>query len=123
MPLSDWDRFGVNKVFPDNYQIRYNPEASFLYHLYHFNPGVKCEGNKKIEIKINPCIVKAAEAVQEKMQEMLAKKGIGIEANPSSNYMIGSFKRYDKHPITKWYNNGLTNDPLLLEQCAQIPVS
>lgn len=123
LPLSDWDRFGVNKVFPDNYQIRYNPEASFLYHLYHFNPGVKCEGNKKIEIKINPCIVKAAEAVQEKMQEMLAKKGIGIEANPSSNYMIGSFKRYDKHPITKWYNNGLTNDPLLLEQCAQIPVS
>ena len=57
------------------------------------------------------------------MQEMIAKRGIGIETNPSSNYMIGSFKRYDKHPITKWYNNGLTNDPLLLEQCPQIPVS
>lgn len=121
--LSDWDHFGVNKIFPDNYQIRYNPEAAFLYHLYHFNPGVKVEGNKKTEIKVNPCIVKAAERVQKKMQEMIAKKGIGIETNPSSNYMIGSFKRYDKHPITTWYNHDLTNDPILLEQCPQIPVS
>lgn len=123
LPLSDWERLGINKVFPDNYQIRYNPEAAFLYHLYHFNPGVKVEGNKKVEIKVNSCIVRAAEKVQKKMQEMIAKRGIGIETNPSSNYMIGSFKRYDKHPITKWYNNGLTNDPLLLEQCPQIPVS
>ena len=121
--LSDWDHFGVNKIFPDNYQIRYNPEAAFLYHLYHFNPGVKTEGNKKVEIKVNPCIVKAAERVQKKMQEMIAKRGIGIETNPSSNYMIGSFKRYDKHPITTWYNHDLTNDPILLEQCPQIPVS
>ena len=32
---------------------------------------------------------------------------IAIECNPSSNYKIGEMRRYDEHPITKFYNKGL----------------
>jgi len=41
------------------------------------------------------------------MQRVIAQKGIAIETNPSSNALIGTFKRYDKHPILNWYNIGL----------------
>lgn len=48
---------------------------------------------------------------------------ICIETNPSSNYLIGTFRRYDKHPIIQWYNHGLTKDLKELENCPQISVS
>lgn len=36
--------------------------------------------------------------------------------------MIGTFRRYDKHPITSWYNYGLTLDQGALERCPQLQV-
>ncbi len=48
--------------------------------------------------------------------------GIGIETNPSSNYLIDSFKRYDKHPIFDFYNIGLTSSQEDLDNCPQLPV-
>lgn len=87
--------------------LPYNPEAAYLYYSYHYNPEIKAEGNTRKEIKINPCIIKAACAVQKKLQWIIAQKGIVIETNPSSNALIGTFKRYDKHPILNCYNHGL----------------
>ena len=113
----------LNKVFPENYRIRYNPEAAYLYYCYHYNIEIKKEGNKRKEIKVNPCIIKAVYAVQKKMQWVVAQKGIGIETNPSSNALIGTFKRYDKHPILNWYNNGLTPKPQEVFGAPQIQVS
>lgn len=104
---SEWEEAGINKEFPENYRIRYNPEAAYLYYTYHYNEAVKQEGNKRKEIKVNPCIIKAVKAVQRQMQRVVAQKGIAIETNPSSNALIGTFKRYDKHPILNWYNIGL----------------
>ena len=120
---SEWDEYGINKVFPENYRIRYNPEAAFLYHTYHFNPSVKEEGSRKKEIKIHPCIIKAAKKVQKRMQWFIAQKGLEIETNPSSNALIGTFKRYDKHPIVNWYNDGLTTDFQDIADVPQIRVS
>lgn len=48
---------------------------------------------------------------------------VKIETNPSSNYLIGTFRRYDKHPIVRWYNLGLTNNNEELEHCPQLDVS
>ncbi len=120
---TEWDEFGINKQFPENYRIRYNPEAAYLYHIYHYNPRVKREGNKCAEIKVNLSIINAVKKVQTKLQWVIAQKGIGIETNPSSNALIGTFKRYDKHPIVNWYNNGLVTDHQLLSEAAQIQVS
>ena len=50
-------------------------------------------------------------------------RGLGIETNPSSNYVIGTFKNYAKHPIFNFYNKGLTYDPAKLDDCAQLSVS
>ena len=120
---TEWDAYGINKEFPENYRIRYNPEAAYLYHVYQYNPKVKQEGNKCVEIKVNLSIIKAVKKVQKKLQWVVAQKGIGIETNPSSNALIGTFKRYDKHPIQNWYNNGLVTDHKQLAEVAQIQVS
>ena len=120
---TEWDTYGINKEFPENYRIRYNPEAAYLYHVYHYNPRVKREGNKCVEIKVNMSIIKAVKEVQKKLQWVIAQKGIGIETNPSSNALISTFKRYDKHPIQNWYNNGLVTDHKQLAEVAQIQVS
>jgi adenosine deaminase len=61
--------------------------------------------------------------VQKKMQWMIGQKGIGIETNPSSNMLIGTFKRYDKHPILNWYNNGLATNPEEIQSVPQLQVS
>ena len=57
------------------------------------------------------------------MQELVAAKGISIECNPSSNYLIGTFHEYKKHPIRRFYNKELTSDEKELNDCAQLSVS
>lgn len=122
-PGDAWDEYGVNKIFPDNYRIRYNPEASFLYHLYHYSREVREAGARTLEIKMNSSLIKAVKIIQKKMQKAICDKGIAIETNPSSNFLISSFKRYDKHPIVSWYNHALTYDYAQLKECPQIQVS
>lgn len=76
-----------------------------------------------VEIKVRDCMIDAIKRVRACMQKVIAQIGIGIETNPSSNYLIGTFKRYDKHPVIGWYNSGLTSDPEALASCPQIRVS
>ncbi len=118
-----WDYCSINREYPANYKIRYDEEIAYIYYLYHYNTKVKKEGDKMMEVHVNPVIIKAVEAVQKRMQIEICEKGIGIETNPSSNCFIGSFKRYDKHPVVKWYNFGLVNDQKLLMDCPQLLVS
>lgn len=121
--LNSWDEHGINKEYPENYRIRYNPEAAYLYYLYHYSAKIKKEGNKRREIKIHPCIIRAADKVQRKMQWVICQKGIGIETNPSSNALISTFRRYDRHPITQWYNLGLATSPQDIANVPQLQVS
>lgn len=120
--ISEWNRYAVNKIYPEDYKIRYNPECAYLYYLYHYCSGAKEEGNKKIEVELSANMVQCIKEVQLKMQQWIAGLGIGIETNPSSNYLIGNFRRYDKHPIFKFYNMGLVVSPEELLSCPQIPV-
>lgn len=120
--FSEWRRFSINKECPRDYRVRYNPECAYLYFLYHYNPHVKMEGRKTIEVPINYKMVKCIKEIQREMQFWISKLGIGIEVNPSSNFFIGTFDRYDKHPIFKLYNIGLTSSESKLNECPQIPV-
>lgn len=119
----DWQYCAANRDFPQNYKIRYNPETALLYHMYHYNEEVKKLGSQIVEIKVKQCLIDAVKKVREKMQQDVARMGIAIETNPSSNYLIGTFRRYDKHPIIQWYNEGLTYDLQALMNCPQIQVS
>lgn len=121
--LDEWDVYAVNREFPQIYQQRYNPEAAMLYHMYHYNRNVKLAGEQMVEVKIDHDMIEAIGKVRSMMQREICRIGIGIETNPSSNYLIGTFRRYDKHPITSWYNQGLTLDQSELERCPQLQVS
>lgn len=119
----EWDYYGINREFPQNYRIRYDLETAYLYYLYQYSSKIKRSGDEMIEVHVNPSIIKAVKKVQKRMQTDICERGIGIETNPSSNCFIGSFKRYDKHPIVNWYNIGLTSDEQKLLECPQLLVS
>lgn len=123
LQLDDWNYNAINRLYPQNYTIRYNLETSILYYMYHYNSDVVKKGSQMVEIKVKPCIIEAVKKVRIEMQKDIARMGIGIETNPSSNYFIGTFRRYDKHPIVDWHNRGLTYDKKLLRACPQLQVS
>lgn len=120
---SKWDEYAINKKYPENYRIRYNPAAAFIYHCYHYVPKIKKCGNEKIEKEVPYNLIRCVAVIQKKMQELVAAKGICIECNPSSNYLIGTFHEYKKHPIRKFYNKELASDEKELNDCAQLSVS
>ena len=51
--------------------------------------------------------VTLVDEVQKAMQREVADKGISIECNPTSNYLIGTFKNFKRHPIFNWNSFGL----------------
>ena len=113
----------INKVFPEDFFVRKRNEVVMLYHFYHYNADIRRAGKLKVEKRIEMQYIEAVELVQKKMRWEIAQRGIGIETNPSSNYMIGTFSRYDEHPITRFYNEGLTLDHEKLQDSSQIWVS
>ena len=91
-------------------------EARILYHRYHYDTGVREKGEEISEFHASPRYIHAVKLLQKEMQKDIASRGIGIECNLSSNYLIGTFKSYDKHPIFGLNNDGLDSDgdsPLL----------
>ena len=113
----------VNRQFPKDFDLRKKQAVVILYHYYHYDAEVRRAGRIMINKKLDLEYVRAVTAVQKAMQYEIAQRGIGIETNPSSNLMIGTFERYEEHPITTFYNAGLTNDPEELNTCPQIWVS
>lgn len=57
------------------------------------------------------------------MQRYVAKRGISIETNPSSNYRISTIDKYVEHPLLNFYNMGLTWNEDKLRGCPQLHVS
>lgn len=97
----------------ENWKVHTNindPISMALFHYYHFNHEMKLKGDEPISVQIPKEIIRLACSIQEKMQYEIAQNGICIECNPSSNYLIGTFKDYTKHPIFK-FNNKLLYPP------------
>lgn len=117
------DLYKVNHDYPKKYDYRLLPEAAILYYYYHFNSDIKKVGSRYIYRSLHPNYINAVDAVQKCMQKKIAELGIHIEANPTSNYLISTFKHYDRHPIIKWYNKSLENDPEKIAASPQISVS
>lgn len=75
-------------------KARKNIKARFLYYFYHYDEYVYKEGCKCDQIKLDE----------------VEMKHISIETNPTSNYRIGDFERYDEHPILYFFNYGLEHE-------------
>lgn len=117
------ETFLVNFSYLKDLKKRKIPEAVLLYYMYHYNPRVRQEGAKTIEAPITPSYIKAVAAIQKALQKELAQKGIAVETNPSSNFLIGTFRQYEKHPIVCFYNKELIHDPEQIQECPQLSVS
>ncbi len=92
-------RYHTDRIDP----YRYDPRAARLYWLYHFNHDVKIRGNITEEKRMTEPYIRMVEALQNGLQSEIARNNIAIECNPSSNVLIGSFSRYDQHPILRLY--------------------
>lgn len=79
-------------------------KAECLFYNYHFNIDVKKAGKDMTIYIISKEYENFVEIVQNNMILEVQKKKISIETNPSSNYLIGTIKRYDEHPILKFYD-------------------
>lgn len=121
--LTYWERCRINEEYPVNKNIRKNLDVKYLYQQYHFNSDIKKAGQNIKQFEVTHAYMELVEAVQFKMQHKLKNKNIAIETNPTSNYLIGTFKRYANHPIIKFYNLGLELDNDIIKNCPQLSVS
>lgn len=117
------EEFLVNFSYLKDLKKRKIPEAALLYYMYHYNFKVRQEGAKTLEVPITPDYIKAVAAIQKALQKEIARKGVAVETNPSSNFLIGTFRQYEKHPIIQFYNKDLVHDPKRIQECPQLLVS
>ncbi len=121
-PVTYWDRCGLN----DNDECkaaRKNHIAHSLYKAYHFSAQVKQQGAISEEYKINRDYIELIKNLQFAMRKNLAKKHIAIEANPTSNKLIGAYKLYADHPLKRFFNLGLSYDYAEISESPQLSVS
>lgn len=121
--LTYWERCGINEHYPRNKNIRENKDCKLLIQAYHFNPKIKKAGLMMKQFEITHAYKELVEAIQHHMMHDIKDCNIAIETNPTSNYLIGTFRRYSKHPITKFFNLGLVAQHDLLKSCPQLSVS
>lgn len=118
-----WERCRINYFFPKNLNIRKNEKIKFLYYSYHYNAGVKKKGSEIKQFSITDEYILLVSDLQRSYMTCFKTLNIGIETNPTSNYLIGTFKRYSKHPIKTFYNLGLEIDSEKIKDCPQLFVS
>ena len=91
----------------ENHDVVLTEQNCRLYYSYQFEREVREECQKMIDVKITPEYIDLIRRMQDGMIRELAGKGIFVECNPSSNVSIGTFRRYDEHPIFRFNRFGL----------------
>lgn len=110
-----WEGFNIRSC-------RMSSAAVKLNYYYQYDPYVRWKGQKIEAFSISDEYIELIKKIQTCMLQKLMEKGISIECNPSSNYLIGTFRDYAKHPIFRFNNYGLQL-PELSEKHIQLPVS
>lgn len=118
-----WDEYAKNRKYPELERIRKEQACVKLYYRYHYDKEVKERGQAILEYRVEQDLIAVTEKIQRGLQLDILDKGLAIEANPSSNYLIGTFRSYDRHPIIQWYNKQLTWEREELESCPQLDVT
>lgn len=74
---------------------------------YHFDEKVRRKGLETIDKELSYLYVEAVYSMQNAMIHLLARKGIAIETNPTSNLFVGTIDRFDEHPLLRFNHYGL----------------
>jgi len=88
-------------------EIRKVKKYSELYFLYHYSEEVRTIGKQKTDFKVDCRYAGVVKELQDKMIQQLVSQGIGIETNPSSNFLIGTIQKYEEHPIVRFNSRKL----------------
>lgn len=99
------DRYEFNGRIPDS--LRKVACYRNLYLAYHFDRHVREIGDERTEFKVDKRYADIVCQLQDQMIRKLVGEGIGIETNPSSNYLIGTIHRYEEHPILRFNSRKL----------------
>lgn len=105
--LERFDRYQINDKIGND--LRKNERYKYIYSAYHFNEQVRVKGSEITEFKIGQDYIRFVRQMQDQMIRQLVSIGIGIETNPSSNYLIGTIKKYEEHPIIRFNARKLQN--------------
>lgn len=76
---------------------------------YHFSTNCRKKGAVDVLWEVPKELPLFLEKLQERIQLFFAENGIGIECNPSSNVLISTFGEYNKHPIFRFNNYGISH--------------
>ena len=68
---------------------------------------ITLEAEKTETLKFDDGIADVVKQLQDTMIRELVSEGIGIETNPSSNYLIGTIRKYEEHPIIRFNSRKL----------------
>lgn len=93
---------------------RWNDKSKELFWSYLRDDKIRKRGVKIASFQVPSGYPKLIRDIQEEMIKDISKRQLGIECCPSSNYKIGYFKRYDQHPIFRFFpiNEERTHYPL-----------
>lgn len=86
-------------------------EACYLYYIYHYSFNSVMIGMESTIEKLPDYFVKGVALVQQKLRQKISEMGIAIESNPTSNLYISPINSYAEHPISLFYDNGLSKNP------------
>ena len=81
----------------------FNRNARELYNVYLWDPYVRAQGQKIASFRVPSGYPHLIRGLQEEMIRFVSKSRMGIECCPSSNYRIGYFKKYEAHPIFRFF--------------------
>lgn len=98
--LERFDRYQINDRVGND--LRKNYIYRYIYASYHFDKQVRIKGSEITEFKVGQSYSQLVRELQDSMIRQLVGAGIGIETNPSSNYLIGTIRKYEEHPILRF---------------------
>ena len=98
--LERFDRYQINDRVGND--LRKNYRYRYIYASYHFDKQVRIKGSEITEFKVGQSYSQLVRKLQDSMIRQLVGVGIGIETNPSSNYLIGTIRKYEEHPILRF---------------------
>lgn len=85
---------------------RNRKDLRYLCYLYHFGADTRRIGAEMGSFKVDTAYIGLMCTLQDCLQREIGDRGIMIECNPTSNYLIGTFQRYDEHPIFRFNSFG-----------------
>lgn len=101
---------------------RKDPMLAGMYYYYHYGEEEKQRGRRLLQVDVSRNYMDYTVRCQNALLALLARQGIVVECNPSSNVLIGTFRSYESHPIFRFNNDGFEPDPRRRMDCPQVQV-